>query len=253
VRWRLAKLTRSRHAAASVTEAYREHVALLLKAYPRDVAMSLAVGGNYAAYGILLSQALRQLGLQPDQYLIDVGCGSGRLASVLKKTHRGRYLGIDVVPELLDYAREQCPADWRFQCAEGLQIPENDGVADMVCFFSVLTHLPHEQCYVYLREATRVLRPGGCVVASFLELGLPSHWSVFESTIGSIGRQTPPNVFIERSVFEVWGKHLGLKVERVLDGDKRVFALSEALVLDDGTPVEGSAALGQSCVVLRKT
>ena len=72
----------------------------------------------------------------------------------------------------------QC--DWRFEVGTGLEIPEAADRADMVCFFSVFTHLLHEQSYVYLRDAKRVLKSGGRIVFSFLEFSMPSHWSVFE-------------------------------------------------------------------------
>src|SRR5690349_14009653 len=120
-------------------------------------------------------------GLSDSQYLIDVGCGCGRLAHTLTVE---RYLGTHVVPELLQHARVLCPNPrWRLELVDGTTIPERSGVADMVCFFSVLTHLLHEDSYCYLREAQRVLRPGGKVVFSFLEFRAETHWAVFESMV----------------------------------------------------------------------
>jgi ubiquinone/menaquinone biosynthesis C-methylase UbiE len=69
-------------------------------------------------------------------------------------------------------------------------IPEKDGEADFVCFFSVLTHLLHEQGFVYLQEAKRVLKPGGKIVFSFLEFAVPDHWAVFEGTVNDIKAST---------------------------------------------------------------
>ena len=61
---------------------------------------------------------------------------------------------------------------------QGAPIPAPDGEADMVCFFSVLTHLLHEESYVYLQDARRVLKPTGKLVRirrvdldAFLESG----------------------------------------------------------------------------------
>jgi ubiquinone/menaquinone biosynthesis C-methylase UbiE len=98
--------------------------------------MKLAVGGEFEAFGILERELLIQQGLKQDGYLIDVGCGSGRLAKPLSQYLTGKYLGIDVVPELVEYARKLVPQpDWRFEVAEGLRIPEKNNQADMVCFF----------------------------------------------------------------------------------------------------------------------
>jgi ubiquinone/menaquinone biosynthesis C-methylase UbiE len=113
-------------------------------------------------------------GLQPDGYLFDVGCGPGRLAKPLSAYLNGRYLGIDIVPELVEHARATVDRpDWRFKVADGLTIPEKVGEANQVCFFSVLTHLLHEQSFRYLEEARRVLKPTGRIIFSFLEFGAP--------------------------------------------------------------------------------
>jgi ubiquinone/menaquinone biosynthesis C-methylase UbiE len=47
-------------------------------------------------------------GLQPDHSLVDIGCGSGRLAVQLADWLRGPYLGTDVVQSLLDQAAQTC-------------------------------------------------------------------------------------------------------------------------------------------------
>src|SRR5688572_2504534 len=111
--------------------------------------MKLAIGGQFEAYGQIEADMLRFFGLREHATLIDVGCGSGRLAIPLSKTHQGSYLGTDVVPDLIEFARASCSRpDWRFEVVDRLRIPARDQSADMVCFFSVLTHLLHEQSYL---------------------------------------------------------------------------------------------------------
>jgi ubiquinone/menaquinone biosynthesis C-methylase UbiE len=124
---------------------------------------------------------------------------------------KGKYLGIDVVPDLINYARRLVARpDWRFAVAEGLRIPEADEQADMVCFFSVLTHLLHEESFVYLREARRVLKPGGKIVASFLDFRIASHWDFFERNVRDIGIGAQPmNVFLCPDMLREWGQAPG--------------------------------------------
>ena len=187
-------LRRKKKSRATVAShpSYPEFVSALLKAHPRDEAMSLAVGGGFEALGLLERALLIQWGLGPNDYLIDVGCGSGRLAKPLSYYLSGQYLGIDVVPELLDYARTLVGRpDWRFEVAEGFRIPEQDCRADVVCFFSVFTHLLHEQSYLYLQEAKRVLKPNGMIVFSFFEFTIPVHWEVFQSAIDGAQSSQP--------------------------------------------------------------
>lgn len=220
--------------------AYMRHVRRLTAALPRDEAMAAAVGGGFDEFGRLELAILRHHGLAANHYLIDVGCGSGRLAKPLAEFPDGRYLGVDVVPELLDYAREICGRpDWRFVAVDHIAIPEADAQADMVCFFSVFTHLLHEQSYWYLEEARRVLRPGGQIVFSMLEFAEPGHWAIFESTLAGSKRRSgaPLNVFLERSVVSIWAKRLGLELEALHGAAEQI---------------AGGRNLGQAVCVLRK-
>jgi len=54
--------------------------------------------------------------------------------------------------------------DWEFRLVEGIRIPCPDNVADFVTFFSVLTHITHEESFQYLQEAARCLKAGGPIV-----------------------------------------------------------------------------------------
>lgn len=212
--------------------------------------MSIAVGGQYEPFGILMREILINAGLRNSGYLIDVGCGSGRLAHVLSIE---RYLGTDIVAELLAHARSCCSNPvWRFELVNDIVIPESAGAADMVCFFSVFTHLLHEDTYRYLREAHRVLKPDGKVVFSFLEFKIPSHWAVFAGMIEHREGGQVHNQFISRDAIASWCGHLGFSIENTYDGDTPHIPLQQPLTLDDGRVVEGMTSLGQSVCILRK-
>jgi SAM-dependent methyltransferase len=233
---------------------YQQHLDELKRAASnREQAMQLAIGGEFRTQGILQANLLLHSGLPPGGYLIDVGCGSGRLSSRLAQVWDGRYLGIDILDELLAHARSITQRrDWRFVRGDGLTIGEVDGCADMVCFFSVFTHLLHEESYVYLREARRVLRPGGRIVFSFLEFRIPSHWAVFATDIANVGRHQVLNQFVSRDGIEAWAKHLDLRIEAIFDGDKPHIPITEPLEFDNGRRIENMGALGQSVCVLVK-
>jgi len=235
-------------------ESYPRLVESLKQAHGNEQAMKLSVGGEFEAIGFLELETLKHVGLREDSYLIDVGCGSGRLAKPLAQYLTGRYLGIDIVSELVDHAREYVGRpDWRFELAKGLSIPEEDGTADMVCFFSVFTHLLHEQTYVYLQDAKRVLKPGGRIVFSFLDFTIQGHWPVFESNVGDLGINFQPlNMFISKDAIPVWADHLGLRVHVIEDGDKPFVPLSRPVVFESGTVVEKLGTIGQSICVLQK-
>jgi SAM-dependent methyltransferase len=237
-------------------KSYSDLVHNLLRGLSTDEAMSQAVGGNsFIAFGVLLRQVLIQAGLSPDHFLVDVGCGSGRLSYALSTYLRGPYLGTDVVPEMLDYARRLCRrSDWRFEAVSDIAIPAADGAADMVCFFSVFTHLLHEDTYRYLREAHRVLKPEGKVVFSFLEFSLPEAWTVFEDKVAARDKNYPGvhNQFMDREAIDRWAAHLGFSILGINQGDKPHIDLPQPLMLEDGSAYEHRRCLGQSVCVLRK-
>lgn len=192
---------------------YRRFVRNLLAGHPRDEAMSLAVGGQYEETGLLLADIMVETGLRDGMALLDLGCGSGRLAWALSRRLPVEYLGLDVVPELLAYARRRCPPDYRFALNRALTLPAPDAAFDRVCAFSVFTHLLHEESFLYLREALRVLKPGGAVVFSFLEFGPGKHWPVFAATVQGAAARTRGhlNVFIEAPVIDLWARALGFE------------------------------------------
>jgi len=112
-----------------------------------------------------------------------------------------QYFGTDIVQKLLDYAKTKSRPGFRFQRHLEISIPaENNTAADFVSFFSVFTHLLHEETYLYLQDAARVLKSGGKVVATFLEFEASHQWPIFEGTVGQYQAKTRPhlNVFSER-------------------------------------------------------
>ena len=238
------------------TEAYRAFVRHLFETQPPDQAASEAVGFNYEALGGIEADLLRAVGLRDDSRLIDVGCGAGRLAWALRDDlTAGSYLGTDVSPELLGYARDRCPERFVFQQVDRLEIPAADGVADLVCFFSVFTHILHEESYCYLREAKRVLAPEGRIVFSFIDFTLEAHWRMFEAAVAQIGEIASLLIFMTREMIECWCRRLGLEIERIQDGGAAFLELSEPVTFDDGTATSGPVALGpigQSVAVLRR-
>ena len=222
-------------------QAYTEQVERTASFVSVEEAMSTSIGGDFDYVGAVEVAILKRYGLSPDHRVIDVGCGSGRLALPLSLYLRGSYSGFDIVDDLVSYARDavQRP-DWRFDTVDHIEIPEPDGCADMVCFFSVLTHLLHEQSYWYLEEARRVVKPGGTIVVSFLEFAEPEHWPVFTRLLANAKKPDdidPLSVFIERDVLLVWAQHLGLEVVKIHGG---------------ADEIAESLCLGQSLCVLRK-
>jgi ubiquinone/menaquinone biosynthesis C-methylase UbiE len=184
---------------------------------------------------------------------VDAGCGSGRLALQLAPFPQVSYLGTDVVPALLDYARKLVARpDWRFEKTDGIAIPSTDNSADFITFFSVFTHITHEDCYRYLKEAKRVIKPGGKIVVSFLEFRIPSHWEIFRQSLLHRQPGDPMNVFMDRDGLNAWASDLELEILQIIDGDKAKIPLEEEIVWASGKKASGITNFGQSVAILTK-
>ena len=239
--------------SAALSSSYVEHVARLEQRLSTDEALRRAVGGEFVAIGKLEYHLLRSRGLKDDHVVVDVGCGSGRLACQLVPFPRIRYIGCDVVPRLLDYARDLCGRpDWRFEATNGTTIPSDSAEADFVCFFSVFTHLHQEDIYRYLREAHRVLKPGGLLVMSFLEFQIPSHWAAFIASVDQTREDRHLNQFVDRASIHAWANPAGFDVRSIHGGDTDYIPLPEEVAYESGARVSGAASLGQSVAVLQK-
>lgn len=231
-------LSRGRDRHSHSVGDYRRLVAWLILRYPWDEAMQRAVGGDYAEMGAKQAAVLLEAGLQAGHRVLDLGCGSGRLAHALAERQEVSYLGLDVVPELLDYARAGAPAGYRFELNTALAIPAGEGAFDFACAFSLFTHLQHEETYLYLRDLARVLRPSGVLAFSFLEFAEPRHWGEFAATVQQVAsdKRAHLNVFIERPAIELWCSRLGFELVRFVG---------------PGDPT-AAGAIGQSVAILKR-
>ena len=235
------------------SEQYGVHLKKLKSELDEKAAFEEAVGGDFVTVGKVELAALRKYGFNGTADVIDVGCGSGRLALQLAPLSDVSYLGTDVIPDLLDYARKLVKRpDWQFMPTEGTTIPSADNSADFITFFSVFTHISQEDCYRYLIEAKRVIRPGGKILVSFLEFYIVSHWAAFEGSLKRRKAGDPMDLFIDRDAIRSWAHYSGLEVVEFVDGDKPLIELNEEIRWANGQVQSGFVGLGQSLAVLTK-
>jgi 2-polyprenyl-6-hydroxyphenyl methylase/3-demethylubiquinone-9 3-methyltransferase len=125
--------------------------------------------------------------------LLDLACGGGLLAPhVAGKGHR--HVGLDLSPTALPLAREHGVVPVR---GDVMRLPFPDGVADVVVAGEVLEHVADPPGLV--REACRVLRPGGTLV---LDTIAATWWGRFSSvTVGERIPAGPPKRLHDPALF----------------------------------------------------
>jgi SAM-dependent methyltransferase len=120
--------------------------------------------------------------VRPDEHrlAVEIGPGLGRVCKALAQ-HFDRVIGVDVSPEMVTRARELVD-DPRitFEVGNGGDLrPAEDGSADLVVTFTVFQHLPEQAMLEgYIRDAARVLSPGGVLAAQWNNLPHPRLWRI---------------------------------------------------------------------------
>ncbi len=117
--------------------------------------------GTDRARRVLLNQAK----LGPSQRVLDVGCGTGTLATLIKRTHPDVVVvGIDPDGNALARARkksERAHLAIRFEQGFADALGYREASFDHVFSSLMFHHLPSGEKLEMLREVHRVLKPGG--------------------------------------------------------------------------------------------
>jgi ubiquinone/menaquinone biosynthesis C-methylase UbiE len=102
-------------------------------------------------------------GLDDGAIVVDVGCGTATQAIDLAARRPGvRVIGVDGDPQILQLARAKPGAERvELRAGDATALPLEDGSAAAVICSLLLHHLAPEPKGAALREAHRVLRPGG--------------------------------------------------------------------------------------------
>ncbi len=149
-------------------------------------------GGDLEAVGREFVGLFQQFGLRPDDDVLDVGCGVGRMAVPLSSfMTSGSYVGIDVSADAIELCRKRVKREnFKFvhanlynslynksgQQAVDYRFPFPDRSFDFIVLCSVFTHMLRDEVEHYLAEIARVMRDDAtCFITWFvIDSSLPS-------------------------------------------------------------------------------
>jgi 2-polyprenyl-3-methyl-5-hydroxy-6-metoxy-1,4-benzoquinol methylase len=98
--------------------------------------------------------------------VIDIGCGGGVLVRALS-ARGARVTGVEISEsQLAATVRDDDGSGARYVVGVAQRLPLAEGSADVVVFMRTLHHVPPAEMLSALREAVRVLRPGGIAYIS---------------------------------------------------------------------------------------
>jgi ubiquinone/menaquinone biosynthesis C-methylase UbiE len=208
--------------------------------------------GDYDLVGRIELEVLRMEGLKPGDSLVDLGCGMGRLAvHAVPMLEEGRYIGVDISRTMLARARAAlrerfmlpaCSVEFHHQTTHEFRLPERS--VDMICAFSVFSHMEHEDNYRYLQGARRIIRDDGRFIFSCLPMDLEFSRRVFAQQAGLDTAERwggVRNVTTSRELMDWIARMAGWEPLRWYAGDQPCVRLP-----DHSEPLE----MGQSICVL---
>ena len=208
--------------------AYERHLRSKLRIHRgnRDLAFADAIGSEtielFNSQGDAQVAVLRHHGLADGMAVYDLGCGCGRTAQALQRAGwQGRYVGADIVKGFISELKRKCPV-FEAHVHREPTIVAQDSSMDMIFHWSVFTHVSPEECFLYLEDSFRALKPGGKLVFSFLELTNASHYqSIFENRLGRLRRKRPlklVDTFLHRDWIALWARKTGFTDPQFTDG-----------------------------------
>jgi ubiquinone/menaquinone biosynthesis C-methylase UbiE len=162
-----------------------------IRRFERQWLVNLILWGNF---GRLRDLALDSFGQQLDGRSLQVACVYGNLTAHLAARHRHEsdLDVIDIIPAQIDNLKRKLGPDSNvnIQLANSAALPHPSATCDRALLFFLLHEQPLEVRCQTIREAFRVVRPGGKII--FVDYHRPSGWHPLRAVMYAILSRLEP-------------------------------------------------------------
>ena len=155
--------------------------------------------------------------------VLDVACGNGRLLSMFSQKHRFQGFGADISPEMVKSASQMNPGI-TFVAAPCDKLPFTDEMFDRVTVCAAFHHFPDPAAF--LREARRVLKPGGVLTIAEFHYSAPVRFLlnplIRHSPAGDVKMYAPRELtaLLEQTGYLVQSVLVSGSIQ-IIDGEKK--------------------------------
>jgi ubiquinone/menaquinone biosynthesis C-methylase UbiE len=139
---------------------------------------------------------LQRVGMKADDVVLEIGCGVGRAGAYVAPACK-EWIGVDVSENMLAHTRKRLAhlKNFRTVATNGYDLAGIESASiDLVYCTVVFMHLDEWERYSYIKEAFRVLRPGGRLIVDNVDLTTDPGWAFFENHCKIPPAERPANV-----------------------------------------------------------